>query len=258
MNLKDSFDVVNPFFLMKEMDILNKFADLSKNSIFIKPKKAQHEDHASVLVPGTRKDKVLLVAHADTVWHDAKILSVAFGEDHAMFYSDNREKFVNKRGDAIVDGKGIGADDRAGCAALWAMRDMGHSLLIVNGEEHGCLGSSFLMSNEEMAAKVQDHQFVVQFDRNGREDLVFYNVGTKKFAQYCENSMPGFKYVHSPYFSDIGVLCEKICGVNVSIGYKNEHTPNEILNLRVWLNTVTRAMSWLSTPSEIPQFKRFE
>ena len=38
---------------------------------------------------------------------------------------------------------GIGADDRAGCAMLWLLRDSGHSLLILDGEEHGQVGAAF-------------------------------------------------------------------------------------------------------------------
>ena len=33
------------------------------------------------------------------------------------------------------------------------------------------------------------------------------------------------------------MLCEKICGVNLSVGYYNEHHPEEILRYDEWLGT---------------------
>jgi hypothetical protein len=47
--------------------------------------------------------------------------------------------------------RGIGADDRAGCAILWLLKDLGHSLLITDGEEKGGIGSKWLMNDTENA-----------------------------------------------------------------------------------------------------------
>jgi hypothetical protein len=251
MNLKDAYELVNPFFTMKEGQILSLFQDLSPKSIRVI---GLDTDHHSVFIPGERDDRVLLVAHVDTVWHDSHKLKVGFNEEHALFFSATRVKGVGKKyGKPYVKGLGIGADDRAGVAAVWALRDLGHSLLLVNGEEHGCLGSYNLMSNPEMAKVMQDHQFAMQFDRNGRDDLVFYNVGTNHFEKWMQRNMPGFSRNHGS-FTDICVLCEKICGVNVSIGYRNEHTPNEVLNLRYFVNTVETAKNLLEK-SKLPRFE---
>ncbi len=76
-------------------------------------------------VRGRHSNKVCLVAHGDTVW-----------DSHAGY-----EPFPNRDtgfdGNAFfsrTEGCGLGADDRAGCAILWLLRDLGHSLLITDGE----------------------------------------------------------------------------------------------------------------------------
>ncbi|MBR4664053.1 MAG: hypothetical protein IKO93_09280, partial [Lentisphaeria bacterium] len=61
-----------------------------------------------VYLPGSRENAVLLVAHADTVGRET--LEVDLEED---------EKTIRNRYGIL------GADDRAGCAMLWLLRDMG-------------------------------------------------------------------------------------------------------------------------------------
>jgi hypothetical protein len=257
MKIEEACKLVEPFFKMKEMQILEKFANLHPDSVFVKPK---HNDYASVFIPGKRKDRALLVAHVDTVWHDPDDLNVGFGADqHAehgfefpIFYSAAREKEVSFETGAYVRGYGIGADDRAGVAMLWGMRDMGHSLLLVNGEEHGCLGSGFLTSSPEMMEVLQDHSFAIECDRHGSDDIVFYNVSTKKFREYCKDAT---KYtVREGSFTDICVICREICGVNISVGYYNEHRLNETLKMAEWLKTYNTLGTWLTKP--LPRFPR--
>ena len=84
-------------------------------------------------VPGTREDRVVLSAHADTVWDSA--------------YGNSREAVLRYEDGIYASGNeacGIGADDRAGCAMIWALRDSGHSLLILDGEEKGKVGARYL------------------------------------------------------------------------------------------------------------------
>src|SRR5436309_8786954 len=83
-------------------------------------------DTRFLYIPGTRPDRVLLLAHADTVW-DAKP-----GYPAPVQYADGVYSSQNPD-------LGIGGDDRAGCAILWELRALGHSLLLTSGEEKGCI-----------------------------------------------------------------------------------------------------------------------
>ena len=49
--------------------------------------------------------------------------------------------------------------------------------------------------------------------------------------------------------TDIKVLCRDIAGVNLSIGYHNEHHENEYLNIAEWENTLNVVKEWLSEPN---------
>ena len=149
---------------------------------------------------------------------------------------------------------GLGADDRAGCAMLWLLKDLGHSLLVTNGEEHGQTGSSWLMDhNKAIAEEInRDHQFVIEFDRRNGRDFKCYNVGTDEFRAYVAektgNTEPDRRAT-----TDIVSLCRKIAGVNLSVGYHNEHHDNEYLNIAEWEHTLDVVQKWLSE-GKLPKF----
>lgn len=196
-------------------------------------------DEQFIFVPGTRDDRMLLVAHADTVWDDDAPRSIGY----------SKGTFHSKIADV-----GIGADDRAGTAILWQLRDMGHSLLIPNMEERGCKGSRFLMTKPEWKKIVNEHRFVIEPDRRGDNDLVFYSVGSQKFTEWCEANFKGYKKAWGS-FTDICVLCDPVCGLNISVGYYNQHTPGEILKEAEWQRTLNQLRKVLSK-KDLPRFEQ--
>ncbi len=195
-----------------------------------------------VYIEGTRKNRVLLVAHADTYWDDL------YGR-HAPIQNIKIVQGVvrNTKG-------GLGADDRAGCAMIWLLRELGHSILVTSGEEHGQRGSSWLMATYPGLAEEinSEHQFVVQLDRRNGSDFKCYSVGTDVFREYVRKRT-GYSEPDRSSRTDIVTLCRDICGVNLSIGYRNEHSENEYLVLADWLNTLNICRKWLSE-SELPRF----
>ena len=137
---------------------------------------------------------------------------------------------------------------------LWLLKDLGHSLLVTNGEEHGQTGSTWLMDdNKDIAEEInQDHQFVIEFDsRNGR-DFKCYDVGTDEFRSYVAEKT-GYRDPDRRSTTDIRTLCRDIAGVNLSIGYHNEHHENEYLSIVEWEHTVGVVQKWLSE-RKLPKF----
>ncbi len=200
-------------------------------------------------VRGKRKNKVLLVAHADTIWD-------RHYEEH---YSGNHElRFENGIISSGTNECGIGADDRAGCAIVWLLRDMGHSLLITDGEEYGKKGASWLESHKkDIADEINStHQFVIQFDRQNGQDFKCYIVGTDEFRSYVAEKT-GYVEPDRTRSTDICVLCKKITGVNLSIGFYNEHTNEEYLVIKEWEHTLNITRKWLSEP-DLPRFSLYE
>jgi hypothetical protein len=191
-------------------------------------------------VPGERDVRLLLVAHADTVWAGMDTPPHVILENGQVRSASHRY--------------GIGADDRAGCAILWLLREMGHSLLVTDGEEQGRRGSRYLMANHpRIAAAINDdHHFVVQFDRCNSHDFKCYDVGTERFRAYMAQQT-GYTDAGRGSFTDICTLCRSVAGVNLSVGYREEHTPNEHLIVSDWLGTLNLCRTWLDQV-DLPRF----
>ena len=184
-------------------------------------------------VPGTRPDRCLLVAHADTYFDQA------YREDSgdaALEACVVRDGGVYRSG---TNACGIGADDRAGCAMLWLLRNSGHSLLVLDGEEHGQIGAHFLeASNPRLFDEINRHTFMLQLDRRGASDYKTYGIPvTADFLSFIERET-GYVRTEGTGKTDIGTLCRDVCGVNLSVGYYNEHHPEETLVVAEWERTL--------------------
>lgn len=193
-----------------------------------------------VYIPGKRKDRVVLVAHIDTIWD--KAYDKAFSEDRDVLFDDG--VFSSNH-----SGCGIGADDRAGCAMLWKLRDCGHSILITDGEEKGKVGAWYLRkSNKQLFRELNKHCYMIELDWKGTNCCLFNQVdNTKKFKQQIEKVL-GFTDSKAKGGTDLSVLCRHICGVNLGIGYRSHHTIKEQLVLPEWENTLIKLREYLALP----------
>lgn len=192
-----------------------------------------------LLVLGKRKDRCLIVAHADTFFDESYLNEVRehkLGFKEGVYYSE-------------VDNCGIGADDRAGCALLWLLRESGHSILVLDGEEKGQVGANYLKEKHpEILKIINEHSFMIQLDRKGKTDYKCYNLSvTKKFKNFIEKST-GYTFTTGKGKTDICTLCTDVCGVNLSIGYENEHKSSETLDYKAWLNTYQIVKNMLNKP----------
>ena len=190
-------------------------------------------------VPGTRKDRCLLAAHADTYFDRSYLSITATGEvlcKNGIYFSGSAHY-------------GLGADDRAGCAILWLLRNSGHSLLITDGEEHGQIGAHYLREEfPELFRELNGHSFILQLDRRNADDYKCYDIPvTKNFLRYIE-AETGFVRAESPGRTDIVTLCDTVCGANLSVGYRKEHTVEETLCVSEWLHTLDVVRQMLEKP----------
>lgn len=180
---------------------------------------------------------ITLVAHIDTVFKERP-------ED--VFY--DRVKNV------LWSPQGLGADDRAGVFAIINIVKSGlrPHIIFTTGEEMGGLGAQVLTYREPKPfAKMK---YIIQLDRRGKDDCIFYECDNVKFIEYIKSF--GF---HEEYgsFSDISELCPtwRIAGVNLSIGYKNEHSLIEILYIDYFLSTVEKVKKMLKDVNNINSFE---
>ena len=196
-------------------------------------------------IKGTRDDKVLLVAHADTVWDKNWQPE---NNDIPQTLSYKYGVYSNSNKDANC---GLGSDDRAGCAMLYLLQKSGHSILILDGEEHGQIGANFLKNEyPELFKEINSHQYALQFDRMGVNEYKCYDIPvSNQFKKYISQSM-GLFDAGKKSKTDIVTLCSEMCGANISIGYYNEHTTNEILVYKEWLKAYNKVSKMLSNQQE--------
>lgn len=197
-----------------------------------------------VYVPGTRKDRVLLLAHADTFW-DENYLHRRL-ETMPVFSADQ----VNGSSEEA----GLGADDRSGCALLWLLKDSGHSLLIFDGEEHGHLGADLLCNtNRRLMREMNRHSYMISLDLPGKDCCHYHGIlNSKAFCSYIESQLAS-KVLNHKAGTDISYVAREACGVNLSIGYHRQHSAAECLFIPVWYETYVRLCKVLSQAQ--PRFR---
>jgi hypothetical protein len=198
-----------------------------------------------VYVPGKRSDRVLLVAHADTFWEDE-------------WKREGYNIYMNGQGE------GNGSEGRAGCAILWQLRNSGHSLLVINGREHGLRGAHFIADeNTDIFEEINNsHQFALEFSFKDDNFFMTYGLGSPKFDNFIENEFGLFSAMQMFYENiktwrdtDISVICRDICGANISSGTYNMHRSDEYTNEEQWLNIIKKARELLSK-NDLPRFLR--
>ena len=202
------------------------------------------EDHGEgkqgyLYVPGTRKDRCLLVAHADTVFDACYVEET---QTNRAVLEDGVYRGENPAAS-------IGADDRCGCAMLWLLRGSGHSLLLLDGEEKGAIGANYLKdSNPDLFRALNEHCFILELDRRGNSDYRTYDLPvTEEFKAFIERETK-YRLAEGSGRTDICVLCDAICGANLSVGYYDEHRPAERVVLAEWQHTLSVVEKMLARP----------
>lgn len=228
-----------------EYRLLNKLISLDQGSVkrlmvaYLKkhyPKVIERKLY--VIAEGTIP--ICLVAHLDTVFQQNVRL------DKLLFY--DREQ------GALWCPEGAGFDDRAGLFAIIKLLQMGvrpHIILCCD-EEIGGKGARSLTQAFPHKLPFKCNYFI-ELDRAGSMDMVFYDCDNKEFVDYIRQ----FDFIERRgSFTDISILCPHfgIAGVNLSIGYENEHSTSEMLFLRPLFDTIKKVENMLKQ-KDIPEFK---
>ena len=171
---------------------------------------------------------ILLIAHVDTV-HINKPNNIFYDSENEVMWSPD----------------GLGADDRAGVYAIFHLLRKGYRphVLFTNGEEIGGLGALEIV--DSLPKPPCEIKYIIELDRAGYDDCVFYNCANIKFITYIESF--GFNFQKGS-FTDISFICPewKIAGVNLSIGYRSEHSYEEHLYLSNMIDTIRKVENMLN------------
>ena len=183
---------------------------------------------------------VALVAHMDTVF------KLPPGE---IYY--DREKNV------LWSPDGLGADDRAGVFLILKILQTVScrkkpTIIFTTDEEYGGIGASKIV--EDMPKCPWKLKYIIQLDRRGEKDCVFYDDANEEFNDYVEKF--GFKSNWGS-FSDISFICPawKVSGVNLSVGYEDEHQEIETLHATHTYKTLDRVLEMLKDINNCSYFK---
>ena len=181
---------------------------------------------------------IALVAHLDTV----------FPQPPKNIYYDSNKGVV-------WSPEGLGADDRAGVFIILKIIKLGFKphIIFTTDEERGGYGASqlVLVKKEQPFKQLK---YLIQLDRRGTNDCVFYDCDNKKFIEYVESF--GFAEDFGS-FSDISILCPawKTAGVNLSVGYEDEHSVSETLHINPMFATIQKVIAMLRDVDNAKTFK---
>lgn len=177
---------------------------------------------------------IALVAHMDTVYP-----------------TPVKNLYYDQQKDVLWSPEGLGADDRAGIFAIMKILQKGlrPSVIFTTNEELGGIGATILGNQE---CPIPNLKYLIELDRAGKEDCVFYCCDNDNFVKYIEAF--GFKKSIGSY-SDIRFLMPAwdVCGVNLSIGYEDEHSVKERLYIEPLFQTIEKVINMLKE-TDIPTF----
>lgn len=193
---------------------------------------------------------VMLVAHMDTVH---KLSCYEITETHGRISSP----------------QGIGGDDRCGVFIIMnIVKELHCSVLLCEDEEKGGIGArkftnaaaTLTNGGKEKYVDHLDVNYMVEFDRKGHKNVVFYGCDNKDFTKFITETT-GFKQ-ESGSFSDISLVAPaaKIAAVNMSCGYYQAHTPAEYVVYAEMMETIETAKKLINTKSKAFKYvaKKFE
>lgn len=185
---------------------------------------------------------ITLVAHLDTVHHEQVTL------DNIVITDDL----------TISSPVGIGGDDRNGVFIIHDLIKDGYRphILLTEDEEIGLVGAKKFIrekDNKELHKLISNSKYLLQLDRRGYNEAVFYACDNKEFQNYILSF--GFEkgIGTSTDIIEIGPFLD-IASVNLSCGYYNAHTREETIKYKEVILTKKKVIELFNDLNNIEQF----
>lgn len=213
----------------------------------------------TIPMPDGSDSRTLFCAHVDTVHHVKAALAPQFKVPAADDYLNNfRLDAINEV--IYADGDVLGADDGAGVWLLLEMIDAGvpGTYVFHRGEECGGIGSRGMSADHAQFLSQFDR--AIAFDRKATHSVITHQRGGRccsdEFALELARHLSCDTYFMAPddggvftdtanYIDDIGEC------TNVSVGYYDEHTSKERLDLKYLfaLRSKCLTVDWEALPT---------
>lgn len=181
---------------------------------------------------------IALIAHMDTVFEQQNFSA--------------KEIFYDRQQNVMWSPQNAGFDDKAGIFAILRIIQDGFRpwVIFTCDEETGGAGAREVAARPTLFKEIK---YFIQLDRQGKTDCVFYDCDNKDFVKYVSS----FGFIEDwGTFSDISIICPtvKTAGVNLSVGYRDEHTREEILYVSALKSTIRKVEKMLGE-IDIPYFE---
>lgn len=185
-----------------------------------------------------------VVCHTDEV-HDMRTIGYQVIRHNDLMFA------VNER---TMEFEGIGADDKNG---IWVCLKALNDFSVIKcaffvSEEVGCVGSSH--ADMEFFT---DCRFVLQCDRRGNNDFIINASGTElcspEFIEACHINEFGYE-TERGMMTDVMTLKEQglaVSACNISCGYYNPHSDNEMTRISDLLNCYALVKSIIERCTEV-------
>ncbi|RLG11479.1 hypothetical protein DRN73_05275 [Candidatus Pacearchaeota archaeon] len=226
MNFQQFKDEYLKIVNFKNKDFKNFVNFVSRNYRF--KRIFRYKKQFAIFVPHQIISNVVLCSHFDTV-------------------IDNGKVYIDRKKEVFFGA--IKGDCRAGVLMMLKLSEKGRISILFNGEETGAWGVRKFCEKfnyiQEKIPELRNISFFIEFDRKGRGQFICYNHDNKDLKNlFIEN---GF-IEEEGIFSDISVIEENLnyCGINLSIGYYNNHTEYELLKFEDWLYTYEKVQPIIS------------
>ena len=181
---------------------------------------------------------IALVAHMDTVFeNDSKKRDFMYYTQEGILWNPN----------------GAGFDDKAGIFAILKIIEDGYlpHVIFTTDEEIGSQGALKLIEDAP-ECPFEDLKYIIELDRANEYDCVFYDCDNEEFVEYVES----FGFVRTfGTSSDVKHISWgwNVAGTNLSIGYKFEHSEEEILDINVMFDTISKVEKMLGDAGNVDE-----
>jgi hypothetical protein len=226
-------DMIKNMLLMEDLEVFDFF---STEAVRLQ-REVVRQGNEFLVVRGNNP-RLWFVAHIDTVCSHRgprKSLLIRRGIITAYVEGD----------DGVKHKTVLGADDRAGCYALYKLMLASNeaNLLLTNYEECGGQGASAFAAARDVweGAKI-----FIEFDRKDCNTYVQYNENPKEMHDWLRR----FNIKNDGYgsYSDIATISKatRIPSCNLGIGYYNQHSSREFLDVAAMNMAIEKAKNMIT------------
>ena len=182
---------------------------------------------------------ICLIAHCDTVFNE----------------QSPKEWIYDYKKQVLWCPTGAGFDDRAGIAAILKIINDGFRphIIFTTGEEFGGIGAYELIDFFPKSP-FQELKFLIELDRAGKNDCVFYHCDNKTFTKKIES----YGFIEDiGSFTDISIIMPawNVAGVNLSVGYYDEHSKMERVYIKQLQSTIKKVENILKDNKYLFNYK---